>query len=40
MSQVPATAAERKAGEAPIQGQIDPKEPAQRRGFEDSKGKP
>jgi hypothetical protein len=34
--QSPPTAAERKDG-APIQGQVDPKEPAQRKDFEDKK---
>jgi hypothetical protein len=37
-SQTPATAAERKAGGAPVQGQVDTKEPAQRQTFEAPKG--
>jgi len=32
--QVPSTAAAGKDAKAPIQGQVDPKEPAQRRDFE------
>lgn len=36
--QPPQTAAERKEGTTPIQGQVDPREPAQRKAFEDKKG--
>ena len=37
-SQVPPTATERKEGGAPVQGQVDTKEPAQRQAFEKPKG--
>lgn len=37
-AQTPPTAAERKEGAEPVQGQVDTKEPAQRRGFEAPKG--
>lgn len=37
-SQTPPTVAERKAGDEPVQGQVDTKEPAQRRTFEAPKG--
>jgi hypothetical protein len=37
-SQTPATAAERKDGGAPVQGQVDTKEPVQRKAFEAPRG--
>ena len=37
MSQTPQTAGGQKAGSPPVQGQVDPKEPAQRRDFEKPK---
>jgi hypothetical protein len=37
-SQTAPTVAERKAGDEPVQGQVDTKEPAQRRTFEAPKG--
>lgn len=37
-SQTPPTAAESKEGGAPVQGQVDTKEPAQRQAFEKPKG--
>ena len=35
--QISSTSAASKDGQAPIQGQVDPKEPAQRRAFETNK---
>jgi hypothetical protein len=37
VAQAPATAAEQKEGAMPTQGEIDPKDPAQKRAFEQTK---